>query len=181
MMLTTARIRQIGWSVILGLCIAAFAVLSLKVHGVRSLVLQAETRLAQLEKKKQRLETEFQARASQHRLAQWNHVDMGYVAPRADQYLEGGKQLAELGLPTSLETPTPIRVARVDPGAETVSPDRKMVSPISGAEVTLASVNVPESASGVLGTAIGSLLIEAAPIREAKASSGSTYIAEATE
>ena len=75
MMMTTARLHRIGWTVILALCLAAFAVWSLSVQAVRNEVLLADIKLAQLEKKKHRLETEFQARASQHRLGRWNHVD----------------------------------------------------------------------------------------------------------
>ena len=180
-MMTTTRLRQFGWTVVLIVCFAAFAVLSVSVHAVRNDVLLADIKLVHLKKKKQRLETEFQARASQHQLAQWNHVDIGYVAPRADQYLDGERQLAMLGQPLVPQTPSPIRVARAGREDSRVARNRKMVSPISGAPITLASVNAPQGASGLLSDAVSAFLVEASPIREAKAQSGNAYIAEVTE
>jgi hypothetical protein len=181
MMMTNLRLRQIGWGVLLGACIAAFAALSLSVHAVRNEVLQSDIKLVKLKKQKLRLETEFQARASQHQLARWNQVDLGYVAPRADQYLDGSVQLAALGQSDSMQGPAPIRVARADLNVERVSADRPMVSPISGTPITLASANVSQGAGSLLSEAISGFLIEASPIREAKAETSSTYIAEATE
>ena len=64
------------------------------------------------------LEVEFQTRASQRQLSQWNAVEFGYVAPRADQYLESERELAVLGLPRGLDAPDPIRVAKARPQAE---------------------------------------------------------------
>ena len=42
MMMTTARLRQIGWGALLTLCFAAFALLSLSVHAVRNVAVLAE-------------------------------------------------------------------------------------------------------------------------------------------
>lgn len=181
MMKTGTRSRQIVWGVLLAIGIAGFVVLSLTVHAVRKEVLLADIDIVALKKEKQRLETEFQARASQHQLARWNRVELGLVAPRADQYLDGRKQLAMLGQPLGPGAPSPIRVARADAGEAEAFARRKMVSPISGAPITLASANVAEDGAGtLLAEAFGEFLIEASPIRQAKAQTGTGALTSET-
>ncbi|MDY7097742.1 MAG: hypothetical protein SXU28_06355 [Pseudomonadota bacterium] len=172
MTLTGSRLRQIGWSAMLGFCLAGFIVLSLTVHAVRNEVVLAEREIIELKQAKQRLETEFQARASQHQLAKWNRVDLGYKAPRADQYLDTRKDLAALGVPLAPDAPSPVRVARAETGengeiAKLAS--RDMVSPVSGEKITLAAANAEEDAGAAFAEAFGDILIEASPIREARA------------
>ena len=168
MIVTGSRIRQIGWVAVLATCVALFAVLSFNVHAVKSEVLLAERKIIQLERETLLLETEFQTRASQRQLAEWNAVELGYLAPRADQYLDNDRQLASLGQPIGPQAPAPIRVARADldsPGAQ----PRDMVSPLTGEPITLASVNAAEDAGAVFTEAFGEFLIEASPIRAANA------------
>ncbi|MEO1729216.1 MAG: hypothetical protein AAFR64_00595 [Pseudomonadota bacterium] len=180
MMMTANRLRQIGWGVVLGICVVSFAILSLTVHAARNEVLLADIKIVELKKKQQRLETEFQARASQHQLAAWNRVDLGYSAPRADQYVDSRKQLASYGQDVRPGGPSPIRVARAD-GARDAAQPRKMVSPVSGQPITLASADLPQSAGGAFTEAFGDFLIEASPIREAKAQGSTVLVAEAAE
>ena len=113
-----SRIRQIGWMLALSLCLAAFLALTFKVNAVKSEVRLAERQIIALERQTLMLEVEFQTRASQRQLSQWNAVEFGYVAPRADQYLESERELAVLGLPRGLDAPDPIRVAKAQPQAE---------------------------------------------------------------
>jgi hypothetical protein len=181
MMTTTSRLRQLGWGVILGLGIAGFAVLSLNVHAVRSEVLKADARLASLEAKKQLLETEFQARASQHMLARWNRIDLGYVAPRADQYVDTSPQLAALGQPLGPGAPSPIRVARADGTATAPAARRDMISPVSGRPITLAAAAMPDGAGAMFAETVSGMLAEVSPIRPAKAETGRGYAAESAE
>ncbi len=182
MMMTSNRLRQIGWGALLGLCVTAFAVLSLTVHAVRNEVLLAEIDIVALKKKKQRLETEFQARASQHQLARWNRVELGFVAPRADQYLDTRKQIAALGQPLGPNAPSPIRVARADSGEAQAFARRTMVSPVSGAPITLALASSADDGAGtLLAEAFGDLLIEMSPIRPAKAQTGPGIPSEPVE
>ena len=165
---TGSRIRQIGWFAVLAACVALFALLSFQVQTVRSEVLLAERQIIALERETLMLETEFQTRASQRQLAEWNTVEFGYRAPRADQYMDNERQLASLGVPAGPNAPQPIRVARADlagPDAQT----RAMVSPVTGAPVTLASLNAEEDAGAVFTEAFGDFLIEASPIRAANA------------
>jgi hypothetical protein len=129
-----SRLRQLGWVVTLAICAAAFVALTFKVNSVRSEVRLAERQIASLQREKVLLETEFETRASQQQLAQWNAVDFGYQAPGANQYLEGESQLAALGEPRGDNAPSPIRVARAaDDQREMKLP--AMVSPLTGKPV----------------------------------------------
>lgn len=130
-----SRLRQLGWIVTLAFCAALFVALTFKVNSVRSEVRLAERRIIALQREKVLLETEFETRASQKQLAEWNAVDFGYQAPGADQYIAGERQLAELGEPRALTAPSPIRVARAeDDQREMQLP--AMVSPLTGKPVT---------------------------------------------
>ncbi len=168
MIQTGSRIRQMGWVAVLAACLALFALLSFNVHAVKSEVQLAERQMIALEREILILETEFQARASQRQLGEWNRVEFGYEAPRADQYLDNERQLASLGQPLGPDAPSPIRVARAELETSDVSGE-DMVSPITGAPVTLASVSAEEDAGAVFTDAFGDFLIEASPIRAANA------------
>ena len=163
-----SRIRQMGWAAVLAACIALFALLSFQVQTVRSEVLLAEREIIALERNVLMLETEFQTRASQRQLAEWNTIELGYKAPRADQYLESNRQLAKLGQDAAPGAPPPIRVARAELTAADQAP-RDMVSPITGEPVTLASASSEEDTGAVFADAFGEFLIEASPIRAANA------------
>ncbi|PZT88896.1 MAG: hypothetical protein DI637_07140 [Citromicrobium sp.] len=110
-MAPSSRFRQIGWALLLGACFAALLALTFQVNAVKSDVRLVERQIIAAERSKLMLETEFQTRASQHQLADWNAVEFGYAAPRADQYVEHERQLAVLGTPRGHDAPEPIRVA----------------------------------------------------------------------
>lgn len=129
MMVGGSRLRQIGWAMALGIVFAAFLGLTFRVNAVKSEVVRAERQIVALKKENMRLETEFETRANQQQLANWNAVDFGYIAPRADQYLESERQLASLSQPLSPDTPAPIRVARSVGEAEMP----RMISPLGAA------------------------------------------------
>ncbi len=172
-MMTSQQVRSLGWAAVLGACFAAVVVLSFKVHAVRSEVLLAERQLIALERETLLLETEFQTRASQRQLAEWNTVEFGYQAPRAGQFLEGERQLASLGEVRQPGAPSPIRLASAD-AADTVAAaaaaeEAPMRSPVSGAKVTLASAASEKDAGSVFADAFGDFLIDASPIRPARA------------
>lgn len=168
-----SRIRQIGWAAVLLACVALFAILSFQVQTVKSEVLLAEREIVSLERQVLMLETEFQTRASQRQLAEWNTIELGYKAPRADQYLESNRQLASFGQDTGPTAPQPIRVARAELSAKDKSAN-EMVSPISGAPVTLASVNTSEDAGALFADAFGEFLTETSPIQPANAQNPET-------
>ena len=129
MMVGGSRLRQIGWAMALGIVFAVFLGLTFRVNAVKSEVVRAERQIIALKQETMRLETEFETRANQQQLANWNAVDFGYIAPRADQYLESERQLASLSQPLSPDTPAPIRVAR---SADEIEMPR-MVSPLGAA------------------------------------------------
>ncbi|MEE4152674.1 MAG: hypothetical protein V2I27_00790 [Erythrobacter sp.] len=141
MMLTAARMRQIGWGALLAVCILAFTVLSLSVHAVQNEVVLAERRIIALKQETLLLETEFESRANQRQLAHWNRVEFGYQSPRADQYIDSRHELAALGEPRGPDAPSPVRFARadlaaLDPALAAGIAERAMVSPISGAPIS---------------------------------------------
>lgn len=172
-MMNSSQARSLGWAAVLATCLALVTVLSFKVHAVKSEVLLAERQLISLEREKLLLETEFETRASQRQLAEWNQVEFGYGAPRSGQFLDGERQLASLGEVRGPDAPNPIRLARADTGGtgadDAAADDAPMRSPVSGAKVTLASAAGEKDAGAVFTQAFGDFLIEASPIRPAKA------------
>lgn len=139
MMVGGSRLRQIGWAMALGLVFVLFAALSFRVSAVKSDVIRAERQIIALTQENMRLETEFETRANQQQLANWNAVDFGYIAPRADQYLENERQLASLSQPVLPDAPSPIRVARAEASADFPT----MVSPLTGKPVEAATASPP--------------------------------------
>lgn len=125
-----SRMRQIGWAVVLSVCLAGFVVLTFRVNAVKSEVRLAERKIIALERENLLLETEFETRANQQQLAHWNRVEFGYQTPRADQFLDNRRELAALGLPRAVGGPEPIRVARAPDAEKMALPE--MVSPITG-------------------------------------------------
>ena len=156
-MVAGSRLRQIGWAVTLALCCALFAALTFKVNSVRSEVRLAERKILALQREKILLETEFETRASQQQLAQWNAVDFGYEAPGPGQYLEGERQLARLGEPRLAAAPAPIRVARADDAEQ--GPFPAMVSPLTGKPIHTVAEDTPSLAERL--TNGGTFLAEA--------------------
>jgi len=175
MSLRQSQMRSLGWAAVLAVCIALFAVLSVRVHAVKSEVLLAERQIIALKRESMLLETEFETRASQRQLVEWNAVEFGFAAPRADQFLDGERQLASLGQPRVPGAPAQIRLARADAAGEEAAgapvrrPDAAMVSPLSGEKVTLASARREADAGAMFADAFGDFLIEASPIRPARA------------
>lgn len=169
-MMTGIQARSLGWMAVLAICMAAVTILSFKVHAVKSEVLLAEREILALKRETLLLETEFETRASQRQLAAWNAVEFGYEAPRADQFLDGERQLASLGQRRGPDAPAPIMLARADVDGDSAPVETApMRSPVSGAKVTLASAASEKNAGQVFTEAFGDFLIEASPIRPAQA------------
>ena len=122
--------RRVGWVAVLAVCVALLVGLSLRVNALRSEVRLAERKIVTLRHETMYLETEFETRANQQQLAQWNAVEFGYIAPGAGQYLENERELAALGKHAAADAPAPIRVAAV--GDAPVSALPTMVSPLTG-------------------------------------------------
>ncbi|WP_427969506.1 hypothetical protein [Altererythrobacter sp.] len=162
-----SRLRQIGWAAALLACLCLFLGLSFRVHAVKSEVQLAERQIIALKRETMMLETEFETRASQRQLADWNAVEFGYQAPRADQFLENERQLASLGSPRGPGAPSPIRVARAETPGD-AKEQQPMVSPLTGKPVELAIAREVQEGNG-FADAFGELLSEASPVRSAQA------------
>ncbi|MCZ8369906.1 MAG: hypothetical protein O9293_08070 [Porphyrobacter sp.] len=176
-MMTSSQARSLGWAAVLAVCFALVVVLSFRVHAVKSEVLLAERQLISLQRETLLLETEFETRASQRQLAEWNQVEFGYEAPRAGQFLDGERQLASLGEVRGPNAPSPIRLASADADDVAAAADAPMRSPVSGTKVTLASAPSEKDAGAVFAQAFGDFLIDASPIRPAKAESPTRAVA----
>jgi hypothetical protein len=185
-MISRNQARSLGWAAVLAICLALVTILSFKVHAVKSEVLLAERQLIALERETLLLETEFETRASQRQLAEWNTVEFGYGAPRARQFLDGERQLASFGQRLGPDAPAPIRLARADIGdgesaAAAPTEAAPMRSPVSGAPVTLALAGREKDAGEVFTDAFGDFLIDASPIRPARAQTAKATLAGANE
>lgn len=131
MNLTRDRLQSLGWVSLLAICGAMTLALALHVNAVKSEVYRTRQQVVHLTRDIDMLEVEFATRSNQHQLKTINDLEFGYTAPRADQYIEGERQLASLGIPRAPDAPQPILMA------EAVSPDREvkqvaMVSPVTG-------------------------------------------------
>ncbi len=115
-MIGRSHVQSLLWALALvvasGLCLA----LMLKVKAVTSEITRTERRILAVKRERMILETEFQTRARQQQLARWNEVDFGYVAPGADQFIDGRRELAALGKPVMIDAPAPIQLAAADAG-----------------------------------------------------------------
>lgn len=127
-----SRLRQASWAATLSVALGLFLALTFHVNAIKSEVRLAERQIVSLERQKLLLETEFQSRASQRQLAQWNAVEFGYVAPKAGQFLESETELASLGTPPRADAPRPVRIARAAPPVVDDSGISDWVSPLTG-------------------------------------------------
>ena len=130
--ITTRRLRSIGWIAVLVICAALVMVLAFRVNALRSQVHQSEEKIIALRQDTMYLETEFETRASQQQLKAWNDVEFGYVAPTATQYLDNERQLAAFAKPVEPDAPAPIRVASADDSVVVAAVFPAMVSPMTG-------------------------------------------------
>jgi len=132
-MITKAhRFRSIGWLALLAVCFALVMVLAFRVNALRSQVKRTEDKIIALRLEQSYLQLEFETRASQQQLRDWNTLEFGYVAPTAGQYLENERQLAQLARPDAPGAPAPIRVASLDDSVAANAAFPAFVSPISG-------------------------------------------------
>lgn len=125
-------LRRVGWAAILVICTALYLALHLRVNAVKSEVLRTERQIVALERQKLMLETEFETRSNQAQLATWNDVEFGYKAPKAGQFIEGERQLAQFGAPRAADAPAPIRVARAPAPEDDMIGMPAFVSPVTG-------------------------------------------------
>lgn len=97
MKLAAKRLEGIGWLALVFLVAILLYPLSLSVATLRSDLARTDREIVSVKKEIRYLETEFSARANLRQLEHWNKMEYGYVAPKASQYLEGERALANLG------------------------------------------------------------------------------------
>ena len=148
MNLTRDRVHSIGWMTVLLVCGAFSMALMLRVNAVKSQVASSEKRIVYLKRDIDFLQTEFQTRSNQQQLKELNDVEFGYEAPRAEQYIEGERQLAALGKAPAPGAPSPIRYASADgvAGSDVAVPSGgaqllAMVSPVTGSGAPAAATS----------------------------------------
>ena len=139
MMVTARRLRSIGWMATLVVCVALVMVLAFRVNALRSQVHQSDAKIVALKQETMYLETEFETRANQQQLKNWNDVEFGYVAPVATQYLDNERELSSYAKPVEAGAPAPIRVASADDAVGAAAAFPAMVSPLTGRPVSEAS------------------------------------------
>lgn len=97
MKLAAKRLEGIGWLALVFLVAILLYPLSLSVATLRSDLAKTDREIVSVKKEIRYLETEFSARANLRQLEHWNKMEYGYAAPKASQYLEGERALANLG------------------------------------------------------------------------------------
>lgn len=97
MKLAAKRLEGIGWLALVFLVAILLYPLSLSVATLRSDLARTDQKIVSIKKEIRYLETEFSARANLRQLEHWNKMEYGYVAPKASQYLNGERALANLG------------------------------------------------------------------------------------
>lgn len=110
-MTSRTRLPSLLWTGSVVMATALSLVLTLQVKAVHSDIAETEKAIVSTKQQLAVLETEFQTRARQQQLVRWNEVEFGYVAPRADQFLDGRAELAALGKPAQIMDPAPMRMA----------------------------------------------------------------------
>ncbi|MEP3227004.1 MAG: colicin transporter [Parasphingorhabdus sp.] len=97
MKLAVKRLEGIGWLALVFLVAILLYPLSLSVATLRSDLTRTDSKIVSVKKEIRYLETEFSARANLRQLEHWNKLEYGYVSPKAAQYLDGERALANLG------------------------------------------------------------------------------------
>lgn len=147
MILAVKRLKTIGWIALIFIVAIALYPLSLSVATLRSDLTRTEREILRTRAEIRYLETEFATRASLTQLAMWNDLEYGYEAPSAAQYLDGERELANLG-DDLRQLDKPVRVA-----AMTIKPQVEPEA-IKPAELAANTVRTPEPLSVSASVAI---------------------------
>lgn len=147
MILAVKRLKAIGWIALIFIVAIALYPLSLSVATLRSDLTRTEREILRTRAEIRYLETEFATRASLTQLAMWNDLEYGYEAPSAAQYLDGERELANLG-DEARQLDKPVRVA-----AMTIKPQAEPAA-ITPSELAATTVKTPAPLSVSASVAI---------------------------
>lgn len=123
MILAVKRLHALGWIALIFIVAITLYPLSLSVAALRSDLNRVESDIVSTKREIRYLETEFATRASLKQLEKWNDLQYGYVAPTAEQYLEGERALARIG------DDGPVRMAAMTLPGPSVAPAGTIGSP----------------------------------------------------
>jgi hypothetical protein len=147
MILAVKRLKTIGWIALIFIVAIALYPLSLSVATLRSDLNRVERDILRTRAELRYLETEFATRASLTQLAMWNDLEYGYEAPSAAQYLDGERELANLG-DEQRQLDKPVRVA-----AMTIKPQAEPAA-ITPSQLAATTVPTPKPLSVAASVAI---------------------------
>ncbi|QTD55559.1 hypothetical protein [Parasphingorhabdus cellanae] len=139
MKLAVKRLEGIGWLALVFLVAILLYPLSLSVATLRSDLARTDSKIVSIKKEIRYLETEFSARANLRQLEHWNKLEYGYVSPKASQYLDGERALANLG---GKDLRKPVKVAVIS------TMDKVQPAGIIGSVFPTASARVRNSDTG---------------------------------
>lgn len=97
MLMAARKLQGIGLVLLVLFLAMTLYPVSLKVASKRSELARVERDIRKTRENIRYLETEFGARASMRQLERWNVENFAYSAPTASQYLDGERELANLG------------------------------------------------------------------------------------
>ncbi|QJB69028.1 hypothetical protein [Parasphingorhabdus halotolerans] len=143
MKLAAKRLEGIGWLALVFLVAILLYPLSLSVATMRSDLARTDKKIVAVKKDIRYLETEFSARANLRQLEYWNKLEYGYVSPKAAQYLDGERALANLG---GTDLRKPVKVAVIS------SMDQVAPAGIIGSVFGTASAKARNSDGSAIGT-----------------------------
>jgi hypothetical protein len=127
-----------------------FYLVSLRVASERAALEEVESRIAMTQRDIRLLQTEIGTRGRLAQLERWNVKFIRLAAPNADQFVDGGFQLATLAAPRkrpAMEAPVVLASAQVEPEQPRMGGDADEPPPASrpvGELMHVASYTVPE-------------------------------------
>lgn len=96
MMFAARKLQGIGLIMLLTIFALVAYPISLRVSATRAELAQVEREIARTRHQNRMLEGDIAVLANARQLDRWNSEFLGYVAPGADQYLQGERALANL-------------------------------------------------------------------------------------
>lgn len=105
------RLKGLGWFVSVMIVAIGFYLISLQVAAERKKLADMNSAIATAKRDIRSLETEFSTRANLAQLEKWNGDVLAFTAPRADQFVADGAQLAAINLDAPDGAGEPVRQA----------------------------------------------------------------------
>lgn len=130
--------RSVGWVAAVAATALGCYMINLKVAAERAALEEVETRIALAQRDIRVLQTEIGTRGRLAQLEKWNVRVLALSAPSANQFLEGGFQLATLVAPKKVIDPAAPVVLASAPAAErkpVLTDDGDVATPVAAADL----------------------------------------------